>query len=77
MISVAVSRHHPSPAPAPGQEVGRGEERVLQRSLQMGTGWAGAGCWWLLELETNLREVGSLTITEEAPTRAFSWLHAN
>ena len=50
MISVAVSRQHPSPAPAPGQEVGRGEERVLQRSLQMGTGREQEG-WWLLVLE--------------------------
>ena len=41
----------------------------------------GAGSWlvwlpvsWLLELQTNLREVWSWIITKKAPTRAFSWL---
>ena len=29
-----------------------------------------------VELETKLREVGSFTITEKAPTRVFSWLKA-
>ena len=33
------------------------------------------GC--LVELETNLREVCSFTITEKAPTWAFSWLKAS
>ena len=34
----------------------------------------GATQHWQLELETNPREVWSCTITEKAPTRAFSWL---
>ena len=37
----------------------------------------GAGC--VLELETNLHEVCSftITITERVPTRAFSWLNVS
>ena len=54
----------------------RGSEVIDPQLTGLRFDQVGHSCCWILELQTNLREVLSCIIMEKAPTRAFSWLKA-
>ena len=52
----------------------RGSEVIDPQLTGLRFDQVGHSCCWILELETNPREVLSCIITEKAPIRAFCWL---
>ena len=47
-------------------------DQIYHLCIVRGVRFPRAG-WWLVELQTNLREVCSSITTEKAPTGAFAW----